>query len=74
MNQTVKKCKAWRGRFFISAILTILFAFSTMSAFAESENYPYALLEDGTLTFYYTESKPADALEYNTVYSPWQFN
>ncbi|MBO7597056.1 MAG: BspA family leucine-rich repeat surface protein, partial [Bacteroidales bacterium] len=42
--------------------------------FTHVDYYPYALLEDGTLTFYYTESKPADALEYNTVYSPWQFN
>lgn len=75
MNRTVTQCKAvgLKCNLYITIFLTLLFALNTITASAESENYPYALLEDGTLTFYYTESKPAGALEYDPVYTPWQF-
>lgn len=75
MNRTVTQCKAvgLKCNLYITIFLTLLFALNTITASAESENYPYALLEDGTLSFYYTESKPAGALEYNPVYTPWQF-
>ena len=81
MKQTFTKFKSgWKTKckFYVSAILTLLLAFSTMSAFAESEKNldyePYAVSDGGTLTFYYNANKPADAMDFSTGYFPWMWN